>query len=93
MRSWPAVGREQQRCETVQLYIAALSHTVHICSCNLLGEKSAATALQSAATAMPQCQTVQLQLKPAFHPTATVTSFQFDVEAVFYPFNPFLNCT
>ena len=51
---------------------------------NLLGEKSAATALQSAATAlqspataMPQCQTVQLQLKPAFHPTATVTSFQF----------------
>ena len=57
---------------------------------NLLGEKSAATALQSAATAlqspataMPQCQTVQLQLKPAFHPTATVTSFQFDVEAVF----------
>ena len=67
MRSWPAVGREKQRCETVQLYVV----------CNLLGEKSATTALQSAATATPQCQTMQL------HPTATVTSFQFDVEAVF----------
>ena len=62
---------------------ATVPDSAAICSCNLLGEKSATTALQSAATATPQCQTVQLQLKPAFHPTATVTSFQFDVEAVF----------
>ena len=49
--------------------------------CNLFRKKSAATA-----TVCSYCYTivaVQLQLKPAFHPTATVTSFQFDVEAVF----------
>ena len=47
-----------------------------------LGEKSAAIARVCGcnAAATRQCRTVQLHMKSAFHPTATVTSFQLDLE-------------